>query len=146
MTEIEGLLSDGGRSRRTTYFLVTDSRSFHGQNSVLAMEAIVPRFRYSSAKPLRYRRFPAFLLPLEVHGHGQYSGHGNDLKPKPETCVILPDRPLNAPISTSKFTPALATLPEHSMRRLQGLNYHLGEDSLSLRMRNHFLSRLRDTA
>jgi len=48
-------------------------------------------------------------------------------------------------MSTSKPALALATLREHSVRRLQGLNSHPGEDSLSLRMRNHVLSRLRAT-
>ena len=48
-------------------------------------------------------------------------------------------------MSTSDPTPAFATLREHSVRRLQGLNSHPGEDSLSLRMRNHVLARLRAT-
>ena len=48
-------------------------------------------------------------------------------------------------MSTSEPTPALATLREHSVRRLQWLNSHLGEDLLSLRMCNHVLSRLRAT-
>ena len=43
--------------------------------------------------------------------------------------------------ASRKYFPALATLCEHSVRRLQGLNSHPGEDSLSLRMRNHVLSR-----
>ena len=48
-------------------------------------------------------------------------------------------------MSTREATPVLATLREHSVRRLQGLNSHRGEDSLSLRMRNHVLSCLRAT-
>jgi len=117
---------------------------------ILAMEAMIPRFRNGSAEPLRHRKIMALKLPLEVHSqnfhtHGQNSGHGNALKPKPEKYVVLLDRPLNAPMSTSEFTPAFATLREHSVRRLQRLKSHPGEDSLSLRMRNHVLPRLKAT-
>ena len=68
-------------------------------------------------------------MPIEVHGqnfhtHGQNSGHGNALKPKPEKYVVLPDRSLNAHMSTGEPTPALDTLREHSVRRLQGLDSH----------------------
>ena len=113
-----------------------------------AMEAIIPRFRNRSAGPLRNRRIMALSLPGDVHGqnihtHGQNSGHGNAMKPKQEKYVVLLDRPLNAPTSTSEPTPALATLREHSVRRLQGLKSHPAEDSLSPRMRNHVLSRLK---
>jgi hypothetical protein len=79
------------------------------------------------------------------HTRVQNSGHVNTLKPKPRKSVVLLDRPVNAPMLTSEPTPALATLREHSVRRLQGLSSHPGEDSLSLRMRSHVLSRLRAT-
>ena len=68
--------------------------------------------------------------------------NGNDLKPKPETGVVLLNR-LKVPLSTREPIPALTTLREHSVRRLQGLNSHPGEDSLSLRMRNHVMSHLK---
>ena len=53
------------------------------------------------------------------------------LKPKPEKYVVLLYRPLNAPMSTSEPTPALATLREHSVGRLQGLNSHPGSESIN---------------
>ena len=69
----------------------------------------------------------------------------NALKPRPEKCIVLLDRPQNAHISMREPTPVLATLSEHIMRRLQVLISHPAEDSLSRRMRNHGMSRRRDT-
>ena len=115
----------------------------------LAMEAIIPRFRNDSAELLRYsimQALSAFRSPWPIFSHSwsmfwQWKRlEANARKMRSSAC-----RHLNAPMSTSEPTAALATLREHSARRLQGLNFHPGEDSLSLRMRNHVLSRLKAT-
>ena len=107
-------------------FLVSNSRRFHGQNS--------GHGSYHSSIPKRFGRTVAasknsgFVTAFIRHGHffhthGQYSGHGNALQPNPENNVVLLDRPLNAPMSTSEPFPALATLREHSVRRPYGAQF-----------------------
>ena len=133
MPEIEGSLSDGGRSIRTTYVDGFGSKPFPWPEFCPSE----PPFLDSATVRPKCSGIEEFWLYIcleksmaRIHTHGQNSGHGNALKQKPEKYIVLLDRPLNSPMSTSQPTPAFATLREHSVRRLQGLDSRPAEDSL----------------